>query len=110
MHQQNQSTVLNSVMLLIVCLCIFCTLVGEPYVLDHVKGMRSKIECATYCYDNPYCRTAVFKRNSSCLLVRNYTVHMELNYSPSDQQTDDIIALRNFSTTSVVWLSLIANN
>ena len=97
-------------MLLIVCLCIFCTLVGEPYVLDHVKGMRSKIECATYCYDNPYCRTAVFKRNSSCLLVRNYTVHMELNYSPSDQQTDDIIALRNFSTTSVVWLSLIANN
>ena len=42
-------------------------------VLETRKDARSKLECATMCYSDWRCMTAVYRKNGDCLFIRNFT-------------------------------------
>ena len=48
----------------------------EAYVVDSKKGVRSKVECATECYADYRCRTAVFQHDGDCHLVCYFAVYL----------------------------------
>ena len=50
----------------------------EAYVVDSKKGLRSKVECATECYADYRCRTAVFQHDGDCHLVSNFTENLNV--------------------------------
>ena len=42
-------------------------------VLKTEKRTRSKLECATMCYSDRSCMTAVYRKNGDCLFIKDFS-------------------------------------
>ena len=75
-------------------------LTADARVMERLEGMRSKVECATYCYANRTCRTAVYQHDGDCILISNFTDW--LTYTPVDNSVyaDQIIEMRSATAKS----------
>ena len=63
--------------------------------MERIEGMRSRVECATYCYANSTCRTAVYKLDGDCILISNFTDWLTVTTIDNNNiHTDEIIEMR----------------
>ena len=67
----------------------------ELYVLSEVKNVRSKIDCTIICYNDEFCRSAVFTHIRTCVLLLNFPAVTNFD---SGNLTADIVAFKAFST------------
>ena len=67
-------------------------------VLANRKHARSKLECATMCYADKRCRTAVYRTNGDCLFIKNFpdTLIIKDN-SQSYDVADEILEIRTYT-------------
>ena len=64
-------------------------------ILDTRKNARSKLECATMCYSDKRCMTAVYRKNGDCLFIRNFTDTLTIeDDSHSYYVTEEIMAMK----------------
>ena len=72
-------------------------------VLDARKNTRSKLECATMCYSDWRCMTAVYRKNGDCLFIRNFTDTLTIeDDSQSYILTEEILEMKTKTYTGKV--------
>lgn len=66
---------------------------GSIHTLEALDGIRSKVECATYCHANDTCDAAVYLHSGQCLLVSGNIDKLEVEFdaSTSESRTDYLI-------------------
>lgn len=65
--------------------------VDDAHVLEQRTGLRSKVECATECYADYRCRTAVYEHDGDCFLVANFTENLSLREHNSNSGYGDYV-------------------
>ena len=96
------------------CSWVVCSVYkgDDVNVLERKWNTRSKLECATMCYSDKKCMTAVYKKNGDCLFIRNFTDTLTIeDDSQSYILTEEIMEIKTKTdtgkTSSLVILKLI---
>ena len=72
-----------------------CILGYKNKAYTKVDGVRSKVECATLCYADKACRTAVFETDGNCFLIESLYENLPSSVPQQYQPLQSIIELKH---------------
>jgi len=76
----------------------FRSLLEPSRVKRTIKGLRSRVECASYCFGDDTCRVAAYRSNGNCELLRDY--YADLNVTTNIENSDQFVVYKSYSLVS----------